>query len=263
MSAVEQCVLIEHRGPAAIVTLNRPGSINAVNAQVRERLPAVLRQVDADASVAAIVLTGAGERGFCAGADLKEPRVALGPSRERQRMSPQTWIDEIASTVKPLIAVLHGVCVGAGLELALACDLRIAATGVRLGLPETALGLIPGGGGTQRLARVIGTGRALDMILTGLPLDAQAALDYGLVTRLAQSRETAMAEALRLVEGLSERAPLALAYAKEAVLAAASLPLVEGLRLERSLFAILASTRDRREAAQAFLEKRKPSFEGE
>lgn len=256
-------LLCERRGAAAVVTLNRPQSINAITMEIRTRLPVVLRELDGDASIAAIVLCGAGERGFCAGADIKEPRPAPTAVGERRRLSPASWIESLDGIAKPVIAAVHGVCMGAGLEIALACDIRVAATDARLGLPETALGLIPGGGGTQRLARLIGAGRALDVILTGEPLSAQRAYEIGLVTRLADSREAAVAEAVRLADLLAERAPLATAYAKEAVLAGASLPLKEGLRLEKSLFAILAATSDRHEAAAAFREKRKPRFRGE
>lgn len=263
MTTDTDAILCERRGAAALVTLNRPQAINAITMEIRTRLPAILRELDEDASIAAIVLCGAGERGFCAGADIKEPRPTPTPIGERKRLSPASWIESLDTVAKPVIAAVHGVCMGAGLEIALACDIRVAAADARLGLPETALGLIPGGGGTQRLARLIGTGRALDLILTGEALNAQRAFDVGLVTRLAPTREDAIAEAVRLADVIAERAPLATAYAKEAVLAGAALPLKEGLRLEKSLFALLISTSDRHEAAAAFREKRKPKFQGQ
>lgn len=256
-------LLCERRGAAAIVTLNRPQAINAITMDIRTRLPVLLRELDEDASIAAIILCGAGERGFCAGADIKEPRPEPTSVSERKRLSPVSWIESLDSIAKPVIAAVHGVCMGAGLELALACDIRIASNDARLGLPETALGLIPGGGGSQRLPRLIGVGRALDMILTGEPLSAERAYEVGLVTRLAPTRQEALEAAERLANAISERAPLATAYAKEAVLAGAGLSLREGLRLEKSLFAILASTSDRHEAAAAFREKRKPKFQGQ
>lgn len=262
MSTDTDDVLCERVGRAGVVTLNRPQSINAITMRIRARLPELLRELDDDPAVAAIVICGAGERGFCAGADVKEPRPVPTPVGERRRLSPTSWVESLDAVTKPVIAVLHGACMGAGLEIALACDIRVAAADARLALPETALGLIPGGGGTQRLARLVGTGRALDMILTGEPMGAQRAHDIGLVTRLAPDRGAALVHALELAELIGERAPLATAYAKEAVLAGAGLPLKDGLRLEKSLFAILVSTRDRDEASAAFREKRKPRFEG-
>jgi len=255
-----QPLLVDSRGCVALVTLNRPKVINAVNMAMRERLPEILLELEADESVASIVIAGAGERGFCAGADIKEVRPEPTPVSELKRLTPTSWIECLDRVSKPLIAAIHGVCLGAGLELALACDFRVAASGARLGLPETALGLIPGGGGTQRLPRLIGTGRALDMILTGEAVDAERAYDIGLVSRLAHSDADALGEALRIAELIAERAPLATRYAKEAILGGQSLPLAAGLRLEKSLFAILVSTADRMEAAAAFREKRKPEF---
>lgn len=256
-------VLSSQSGRVALVTLNRPQVINAVNMEMRSLLPATLLALDADPQVGAIVLAGSGERGFCAGADIKEVRSAPTSVGERQRLMPRSWIESIDQLRKPVVAALHGICMGAGLELALACDIRIAARDVRMALPETGLGVIPGGGGTQRLPRLIGIGRALDMILTGDELDARRACDCGLVTRLEDTREAALQAALKLAERLTERAPLATAFAKEAIVAGAAMPLQDGLRLEKSLYAILATTQDRLEAAAAFRDKRKPEFSGE
>jgi enoyl-CoA hydratase/carnithine racemase len=256
-------IISSRHGSVAVVTLNRPNSINAINMEIRVQLPVLLRAFNDDADITAIVIAGAGERGFCAGADVKELRPAPTPVGERHRLTPHSWIEALDQVCKPVIAAVHGICVGAGLEIALACDIRVAATDAHFALPETALGVIPGGGGTQRLSRLIGLGRALDMVLTGEALCAQRALETGLVTRLAPSRQAALAEALRLAELMAERAPIATAYAKEAVLVGATMPLRDGLRLEKSLFAILASTKDRQEAVAAFREKRKPRFSGE
>lgn len=262
-SQASPSIVTSRHGAAALLMLNRPNSINAINMEIRECLPVLLRELDDDSEVGAIVVAGAGDRGFCAGADIKESRPAPTPVGELRRLTPVSWIESLDSVRKPVIAAIHGVCMGAGLELALACDIRLAAEGARLGLPETALGVIPGGGGTQRLPRLIGLGRALDMILTGESVDAKRALEIGLVTRLAPCRDTVIESALRLAELVSGRAPLATAYAKEAVRAGLSVSLIEGLRLEKTLFAVLASTHDRREAAAAFREKRKPAFRGE
>ncbi len=158
-------------------------------------------------------------------------------------MMPASWIEAIDAFRKPVIAAIHGICMGAGLEMALACDIRICAKGSRFRLPETRLGLIPGGGGTQRLPRLIGVGRALDMILTGEEMDADSALQVGLVSRLQETKEQVLEEAVKVGEVLGETPEETLAYAKEAVVAGIDLPLKAGLSLEKSLFAILAEVR--------------------
>lgn len=256
-------VLLETRGRVAIVTLNRPAQINAFDNSVRMGLPAILGQLEADPDIAVVVLCGAGDRGFCAGADIKERRTVGAPVAERRRLMPTTWIEAIDAVTKPVIAVLHGICLGGGAEIALACDIRVAAGNLRFGLPETALGLIPGGGGTQRLPRLIGMGPALDLLLTGEPVDAARAHQLGLVTRLADSAADALTEALRLAEVIAARPPTATAYCKEAARAGAEMSLRDGLRLEKTLFALLMGTQDRTEAAAAFREKRTPRFTGQ
>lgn len=177
-------------------------------------------------------------------------------------MNSNAWIDRIAGRSKPLIAAIHGYCLGGGLELALACDLRMAAPGAVFGLPETGLGLIPGGGGTQRLPRVIGLGRALDMILTGDRVNSDEALRMGLVTRMTSGADTLVAEALAVAARIAVRPPTASAYAKEAAKAGLEMDLQAGLNLEKTLFSLLMSTADRAEAAAAFRDKREPRFTG-
>ncbi len=259
----EPTVLLEARGRVALITLNRPEQINAFDNSVRQGLPALLRQVQADPAFAVILLYGAGERGFCAGADIKEQRAIGSSVAERSRLMPATWIEAIDVVTKPVIAVLHGICYGGGAEIALACDLRVAARNTRFSLPETALGLIPGGGGTQRLPRLIGLGPALDLLLTGDRIDAERAYQLGLVTRLADTQADALAEGLRIAESIAARPPTAVAYCKEAARAGLDMNLQNGLRLEKSLFALLMATADRTEAAAAFREKRAPNFTGQ
>lgn len=258
----DAAILSQQTGAVLTVTLNRPAQINAVNDAIRNGLPEVMEAADQDPSVAAIVLAGAGPRGFCVGADIKEMRPEETALETRSRMIGNPWIERVAATRKPVVASLHGFCLGAGLELALTADLRVAAEDTKLGLPEVALGLIPGGGGTQRLPRLVGEARALDMILTGERLDAEAAKAAGLVTRLATDGDTALALAQDIAAGLASKPPAALRHAKEATRAALAMPLSQGLDLERSLFALLLDTEDRREAAQAFREKRPPKFSG-
>jgi enoyl-CoA hydratase/carnithine racemase len=209
--------------------------------------------------VRVILLRGAGPRGFCAGADLKEERPT-GPTTTAARRPGTIWLDAFDTVRKPLIASIHGYCMGGGLEIALACDLRIAAPDAVFSLPETGLGLIPGGGGTQRLPRIVGLGKALDMMLTGERIDAAEAHRCGLVTRLAATAESLASESLELARRIAARPPLATRFVKEAACAALEHGLAAGLRLEKDLFAMLLSTDDRREAVAAFREKRAPVF---
>lgn len=229
------------RGVARL-TLHRPQALNAINMAIRQTLPSALADLDRDPAVRVIVLDGAGERGFSAGADIKENRGAITALGEKDRLSPHSWIDAVTRIKKPVIAVIHGVCMGAGLELALACDLRIAARGARFALPEARIGLMPGGGGTQRLARIVGLGAAMDMALTGEEVDAERACELGLVSRLLDDKETALKEAMRIARTMSERCSHALAYIKEAVAESMDNSLESGLKLERALFALLAGS---------------------
>jgi enoyl-CoA hydratase/carnithine racemase len=260
--ASDPVVAIERHGAVALITLNRPEAINAINNQIRAELPAALQELDEDPSVRCLVLTGAGERGFCAGADIKEGRTAGSPAEELRRMTPAAWIEALDRVAKPIIAAIHGICLGGGLELALACDVRMAARGARFGLPETALGLIPGGGGTQRLPRLIGLGRALDLLLSAEAIDADEAYRIGLVTRISASPEAVLADALHLANAIASRPPIAVVYVKEAARAGLDAPFSAGLKLEKGLFALLTSTADHAEAVAAFKEKRQPHFQG-
>lgn len=257
----EQVVQVSREDGIGWIALNRPGQINAINQALRLSVTEALYALDSDADVAVIVLHGAGERGFCAGADIKDQRAADTLVALRADMTPG-WIETFDKVRKPVIAAIHGYCLGGGLEIALACDIRIAAPGAVFGLPETGLGLIPGGGGTQRLPRVIGLGRALDLLLSGDRIDAAEAHRIGLVSRLAASDETLLEEAAALARRIAAKPPSATAYAKEAARLGSEMDLASGLRLEKDLFVLLMSTDDRREAAAAFKEKRAPRFTG-
>jgi len=262
MHSSSESVLFEARGRVGLITLNRPDVGNAINEDIRLTLPALLKDIDRDDAFAAIVLAGSGERGFCVGADIKEARLIGSSVQERRRLLGNPWIDRIGKLSKPLVAAIHGYCLGGGLEIALACDLRMASPDAQFSLPETGLGLIPGGGGTQRLPRIIGIGRALDLLLTGDRVDAQEALRIGLVSRLAQDRAGLTEEALVLATRIAARPPSATAYVKEAARSGLEMELDAGLRLEKTLFSLLMSTADRAEAAVAFREKRAPQFSG-
>lgn len=255
-------LLFELHDKVARVTLNRPEVGNAFNDAIRQQLPDLLERLDRDDACCAILLAGAGERGFCVGADIKEGRTVGSSVQERRRLFGNAWIDRIGRVSKPVIAAIHGYCLGGGLELAMACDIRIAAPGSVFGLPETGLGLIPGGGGTQRLPRLVGLGRALDLMLTGERIDAEQALAMGLISRLSRDRAALAAEALALAARVAAKPPTASAYAKEAARSGMEMDLQAGLTLEKTLFSLLMATADRAEAALAFKEKRAPNFSG-
>ncbi len=256
-------IIVERRDGIALIGLNRPDRINAINDDIRRMLPAALAELDEDAAIKVIILHGSDARGFCVGADITEARAPQSAVATRRRNTRHAWIDAIDVVTKPLIAAVHGFCLGGGLEIALACDIRIASQDARFGLPETGLGLIPGAGGTQRLPRILGLGHALDLLLTGDRIDAAEAFRIGMVTRLVEDRAHLIDEAVALARRIALRAPAATAYVKEAARAGIELDLAAGLALERSLFALLTTTNDRAEAAQAFREKRPPVFTGE
>jgi enoyl-CoA hydratase len=260
--AGEAAVRIERDGAIGWIVLNRPAQINAINDDIRSGVPAALAELDADSSIRVIVIRGEGARGFCAGADIKERRGPETSLQVRQRMQGARWIESLDRTAKPVIAALHGYCMGGGLELALACDIRFASPDVVLALPETGLGLIPGGGGTQRLPRLVGPGRALDILLTGSRMGAEEARTIGLVTRIAQTPETLLGEVRALAEQIAAKPPVATAFVKQAARAACADGLQDGLEVELNLFALLAPMLDVKEAALAFREKRAPRFSG-
>jgi len=254
-------VLSETRAAVAWITLNRPDAMNAINEDIRERLPAALLAADADPAVRVIVVQGAGPRAFCAGADIKGFVAVESPPAYRQSRVHHHWIHAFDQVRKPIVAAIHGYCLGGGFEIALACDVRIAARDAKFAFPETGHGIIPGAGGTQRITRVLGLGLALDLVLSGERIDAERAYQIGIVSRLCDTE--ALAEEARVyAEKIAAKPPLAIMFAKEAVRTGRELELTQGLRLESDLITHLANTADRLEAAQAFREKRPPKFSG-
>ena len=245
----------------ATITLNRPDVHNAMNDAMRRELTACFTALATDDGVRVVVVMGEGDRAFSAGADIREflDVPTITEFREsRRRVDFRQAMDRCP---QPIIAAIRGYAFGGGLELALACDIRIAADDAQLGLTEVNLAIIPGGGGTQRLPRLVGRGKALEMILTGARLKADEALAIGLVERVVPA-ESAKKAGLDLARIIAEKAPVAVRYAKEAVVKGLELPLADGLRLEGDLSALLRTTEDRLEGARAFVEKRKPRWSG-
>ena len=257
-----ELVRCEVRHAVATITLNRPEALNALNLQMRDDLAMLLAWCAAHTTaVRVVVLAGAG-RAFCAGQDLGEEAGGLSPAAAIEGKLRGDFQALLAEQPQPTIAALHGHVVGRGLEVALTCDLRVAADDVMLSLPEVNLGMIPASGGTQRLPRLIGEARALHLVLTTERLDAATALTWGLVTRVVPGAELATA-AQALGERLADSAPLALRYARRAIQEGSHLSLPDGLHLEAALAAVLRTTRDRQEGPRAFREKRRPQFTGE
>ncbi|MFQ5890604.1 MAG: enoyl-CoA hydratase/isomerase family protein [Gemmatimonadota bacterium] len=248
-------------GRVALLTFNRPEKLNALNGEVRCAFLGALNTLRDDEEVRAVVLTGAGEKAFIAGADIAEFRdaTAVQQYRTMQRGNIYSAVEEFP---KPVIAMINGYCLGGGCELALACDIRIASDRARLGQPEVNLGIIPGGGGTQRLPRLIGEGHAMRLILSGEMVGAEEAKAIGLVEEVVPAAEL-RERTLALARTIASKGPIALQAAKESVLAAHRMSLDEGLKFERAWFGLLFSTRDKDEGVSAFLEKRTAEFVGE
>jgi enoyl-CoA hydratase len=254
-------ILLERDGAVAIVTINRPAVLNALNAPTLDELRRAILDLKRDDDVRVVVLTGAGEKAFVAGADIKELAVQTPTSGREHALAGQHIFDLIENMGKPVIAAVNGYALGGGCELAMACTLRIASDTAKLGQPEISLGLIPGYAGTQRLPRLVGKGRAMELILTGTPIDANEALRIGLVNRVTRHADL-MSEVRTLAGQLAANAPVAARYIIDAVNRGFEMPFAEACRYEATLFGLVASTGDMREGTSAFLEKRKPAFKG-
>jgi len=254
-------LLYEEKGPVARVTVNRPDKLNAINRDMFFELRALFAEIAANEAVRAVILTGGGMKAFAAGADIAE-LAKLSPVEARELSAlGQAVMEGIARMPKPVLAAVNGFALGGGLELALCCHFRIASANARLGLPEVTLGLIPGYAGTQRLARLAGPARALEMIVTGTPLTAEQAFQAGLVNRVVEP-DALLATCEEIAGTIASRGPVAVRFALEAVQRGLDGALEEGSWLEQALFGLLWTTEDMREGCAAFLEKRKPQFRG-
>jgi enoyl-CoA hydratase len=254
-------LLIERDGAVLIITINRPKVLNALNAPLFADLSAAIDDAAADAGVRAVVITGAGEKAFVAGADINElSEQTPVAGRERARRG-QALFDRIERLGKPVIAAVNGFALGGGCELAMACTLRIAADTAKFGQPEINLGLIPGYAGTQRLARLVGRGRALELLLSGHSISADDALRIGLVNRVVPAAQL-LTEARTLAQALASKAPIAVRYILDAVARGLDMPLADAQDYEATLFGLVSTTEDMREGTRAFLEKRRPEFKG-
>jgi len=250
-------ILTEVQGKVAVIRLNRPQALNALCDQLMEELGQALRGYDADPAIAAIVVTGS-EKAFAAGADIKEMQARSFPAVYQDDFIGKRW-EAVTHVQKPVIAAVAGYALGGGCELAMMCDIIIAAENARFGQPEINLGIIPGAGGTQRLTRAIGKSKAMEMILTGRMMDAAEAERANLVARVVPADQV-VAEAVKLGERIAALSAPSVAVAKEAVNRAFETTLAEGVRFERRMFHALFASEDQKEGMAAFVEKRKPAF---
>ena len=232
----------------AAITLNRPEAGNSINLEMAQELAEVCRRINRDKAVYVVILSGVGDKAFCEGGEVEKTVKFYSAA-------------DIAGIEKPVIAAINGDALGPGLELALSCDIRLASDKAKFGFPEVARGLIPAEGGTQRLPRIVGRGKALEMILTAGTINAGEALEIGLVSKIVPAREL-MAEVEALARDIAAKGPIALRFIKEAVNKGLDLTLEQGLRLEADLYFLLHTTQDRTEGIKAFLEKRPPKFKG-
>src|SRR5438093_8243304 len=253
-----QYILVERDERVGIVTLNRPKELNALRTDLVSEVATALEEFDRDESIGCIVLTGAGDRAFAAGADIKE--MSDKSPIDMLQGGFAVWL-RIRNIQKPMIAAVGGYALGGGCELAMHCDMIVASENARFGQPEILLGIIPGAGGTQRLARTLGKFRTMEIVLTGAQVSAEEMHALGLVNRVVPKGEH-LNEAMKLAQTVAAQPPIAVRLAKESILAAFETPLEEGLALERKNFFLLFATEDMREGMEAFLEKRKAEFQG-
>jgi len=256
-----ETLLYEKRNGIGYVTINRPDKLNALNQRVMEELRTCFENIQSDKEVSAVILSGAGEKSFVAGADVSELAVQDPVQGQQTSTRGQRTLDFIEDLGKPVIAAVNGYALGGGCELAMACTLRIASENARFGQPEVKRGIIPGYAGTQRLPRLVGKGRAMEMILTGEPISAQEAYRIGLVNQVVASKDL-VAAAEAVARKIMANGPLAVKLSMEAVNHGTEMTQEEGQFLEATLFGLCCTTADMKEGTRAFLEKRPPTFVG-
>ncbi len=254
-------ILLETRGRTAYLTINRPEALNALNAKTHAEIHAALIDIKSDSAVSGVILTGAGDKSFVAGADIKELATLDPVGAKEFAAGSQEILHFIEHFPKPIVAAVNGFCLGGGCELAMACHMRVASEKARFGQPEVNLGIMCGNGGTQRLPRLVGKGRAIEMVLTGNMIDAQEAFRIGLVNRVA-APDQLFAVAEDILGAIYAKGPVAVKLSLEAINHGLELTLDEGVQLEANLFGLCFSTEDMKEGTTAFIEKRKPDFKG-
>ena len=254
-------LFVEREGSIALLTIQRPQRLNALDARTLDELRQAFLAFQHDDQLRCVIVTGAGDKAFVAGADINELAQDTPESARRRALAGQQVFDLIEQLGKPVIAAVNGFALGGGCELAMACTFRVASDTARFGQPEINLGIIPGFAGTQRLARLVGKTRAMEMILTGAAITAQDALAIGLVNRVVPAADL-MTEARALAAELSTKAPIAMRHAMDAINRGSEMAFADGCQLEAALFGMVTTTEDMREGTRAFLEKRKPDFKG-
>ncbi|MDX6304873.1 MAG: enoyl-CoA hydratase [Blastocatellia bacterium] len=260
-AATLENVLYEKKGAVAYITLNRPQVLNALNQRTWEELRAAFEDARDDAEVRGIIVTGAGDKAFAAGADISELAKATAVEAEKSSSYGQQVLNLVESLGKPVIAAVNGFALGGGCETAMACTIRVASENAKFGVPEVTLGLIPGCGGTQRLPRLVGKGRALQLILSGGMIGADEAYRIGLVNEVVPAADL-ISRAEAILKPILANAPLSVKFALEAVNNGLNTTVTEGLALEASYFGLCAGTEDKKEGTEAFLQKRKAQFQG-
>jgi len=253
-------VLLTQEEGVAVVTINRPDKLNALNAETIGEIDAAFRDIEASPDTRAVIVTGSGEKAFVAGADIGELARQTPLSGKATSIRGQALLRRIELFRVPVIAAINGFALGGGCELALACHIRLAADNARIGLPEVSLGIIPGYGGTQRLSRIVGRGRAIELTVTGKHITAEEAMRIGLVNHVYPQAEL-MDKARDMCKGIMKNGPVAVAAALEVIQHGLDMPLEESILLEANAFGVVSATEDMKEGLNAFLEKRKPNFE--
>ncbi len=256
-----ETILFEQKNNFAIIKINRPDKLNALNSKVLDELSQAFRHCGENESIWGVILTGSGEKAFVAGADIGEINQLNSKTGKEFALRGQSVFNYIEQFPKPVVCAVNGFALGGGCELAMACHIRIASDNAKFGQPEVNLGIIPGYGGTQRLTRLIGKGRAMYMILTGEMIDANTALQYGLVNKVVPLNEL-LDESEKVLSTIIQKGRIALTTAIRSINSACELPLSEGLKFEADMFAVCCGTEDFKEGTSAFLAKRKPEFKG-